>query len=122
MTDWLLRQLMGEKVVLPEVEGRQIIRMGIGQQKTRRTTGCGLREAIIEILTEFGEMSTGELYSELRMQSWPTHYESVYSILKKMERAGLIDHRLQQSAHGGKGVAIWCKGGTHAAAQVEVGK
>lgn len=107
MTDWLFRQLMGEKIKLPEVEGRQVIRMGIGQQKSRRNTGCELREVIVEILTEFGEMSTGELYDELQMQKWTAHYESVYSILKKMEKAGVVARRLQQSAHGGKGVAIW---------------
>ena len=121
VTDWLLRQLMGEKVVLPEVEGRQIIRMGIGQQKNRRSTGTELREVILEILTEFGEMSTGQLFDELQMQSWEAHYDSVYSILKKMERAALIDRKMQKSAHGGKGIAIWCIGGKHAATQTEVG-
>lgn len=107
MTDWLLRQLMGEKFILPATEGRQIVKMGIGQYQAKRTAGTDIREAITEILTEFGELSTGQLFDELQLQGWQVDYSSAYSILKKMEKHRLIIKRMQTSAHGGKGVAIW---------------
>lgn len=107
MTDWLLRQLMGEKFILPATEGRQIVKMGIGQYQAKRTAGTDIREAITEILTEFGELSTGQLFDELQLQGWQADYSSAYSILKKMEKHQVIIKRIQASAHGGKGVAIW---------------
>ena len=107
VTDWLLRQLMGEKYILPDAEGRQIVKMGIGQYQAKRTAGTDIREAIIEILTDFGELSTGQLFDELQLQGWQADYSSAYSILKKMEKHQVIIKRIQASAHGGKGVAIW---------------
>lgn len=107
MTDWLLRQLMGEKVALPAAEGRRVIRMGVSTYKDDRTKGYLLRIEILETLAEHGQMTTAELVDELHASGRQIGYDSVYSVLKKMARKGQLQHHNEASAHGGKGVSVW---------------
>jgi len=107
VTDWLLRQLMGEKISLPAAEGRRVIRMGVSTYKDDRTKGYLLRVEILETLLERGQMTTAELVEELQATGRRIEYDSVYSILKKMARKGQLQHHNEASAHGGKGVSVW---------------
>lgn len=105
--DLVVRQLSGEKVALAPAEGRKVIRMGIGQYNKGAQEKSEVREAIVEVLTEFGQMSTTDLYEELIMQSHAVGYEALYGVLKKMAKRGLVSKTTRQAKHGGKGVALW---------------
>lgn len=105
--DLVVRQLSGEKVALAPAEGRKVIRMGIGQYNKGAQEKSEVREAIVEVLTEFGQMTTTCLFEELVMQGYVVGYEALYGVLKKMAKRGLILKTTQRAKHGGKGVALW---------------
>lgn len=88
-------------------EGRKVIRMGIGHSNNTGRERIDVREAILEVLKDFGEMSTGGVYDELIMQGYAVGYEAMYGVLKKMAKRGLITKAAQKAKHGGKGVVLW---------------
>ena len=97
----------GVKVQLVGAEGRQIIRMGTGQHKEAEGRGKEMREVIVEMLQEYGQLSTSELYDELSVEGFHVTYESLYSVLKKMNKKAVLTKQIIDSMHGGKGIALW---------------
>ena len=104
----VVRQLAGEKVTLAPAEGRQVIRVGLGHYKKDKQEKSEVREAIVEILIEFGPMTTVQLHDELILQGQQIGYESLYDVLKKMTRRGLMQMQRQARPDGsGKGINLW---------------
>lgn len=104
----VVRQLAGEKVTLAPVEGRQVIRVGLGHHKKGKQEKSEVREAIVEILIEFGPMTTVQLHDELILQGQQIGYESLYDVLKKMTRRSLLQMQRQARSDGsGKGINLW---------------
>lgn len=109
MTDWMLRQLMGEKVALPKATGRRVVKMGVSVYKDSCSKGYLLRSQIIDMLSENGEMTTAHIVDELHAEGREIEYDAVYSVLKKMVKKGQLQHHNIEAAHGGKGVSVWAK-------------
>ena len=106
--DLVVRQLAGEKVKLAATEGRQVIRVGLGQYNKGMQEKLELRVAIVEILTEFGAMTTVQLHEELVTQGHGIGYEALYDVLKKMTRRNLLSMQRQARPDGsGKGINLW---------------
>lgn len=103
----IVDDMCGRKVQLTGEEGRQIIRMGTGQHKEAEGRGREMREVIVEMLQEFGQLSTSELYDELSVEGFHVTYESLYSVLKKMNKKLILTKQIIDSTHGGKGIALW---------------
>ncbi len=96
--DLVVRQLAGEKVKLAATEGRQVIRVGLGHYNKGQQEKSEVREAIVEILTDFGAMTTVQLHEELVMQGHAVGYEAMYGVLKKMTRRNLLKMERQARA------------------------
>ncbi len=106
--DLVVRQLAGEKVKLAATEGRQVIRVGLGHYNKGQQEKSEVREAIVEILTDFGAMTTVQLHEELVMQGHAVGYEAMYGVLKKMTRRNLLKMERQARAdNSGKGINLW---------------
>ena len=106
--DLVVRQLAGEKVKLAATEGRQVIRVGLGHYNKGQQEKSEVREAIVEILIDFGPMTTVQLHEELILQGHGISYESLYDVLKKMTRRNLLQMQRQARPDGsGKGINLW---------------
>lgn len=106
--DLVVRQLAGEKVTLAPAEGRQVIRVGLGHYNKGQQEKSEVREAIVEILIDFGPMTTVQLHEELTLQGHAVGYEALYGVLKKMTRRSLLQMQRQARKDGsGKGINLW---------------
>ncbi len=104
----VVRQLAGEKVTLAPADGRKVIRVGLGHYNKGQQEKSEVRESIVEILVEFGDLTTVQLHEELILQGHAIGYESLYGVLKKMTKRNLLQMERQARAdNSGKGVNLW---------------
>lgn len=103
----IVKQLQGERVVLRKTGGRLVIGIGMNG-RTIKPIRTELRELIVEILEESGELSTQDLYDEVLVNGLEMTREALYSVCKKMLAKGQLQMRSVPREDGfGKGVSLW---------------
>jgi hypothetical protein len=105
--DWVIRQLQGERAAIPKAGGRLVINMGMNGYMTKpiRTE---LRELIVELLTEVGELSTQDLHQQVLEAGVELSREALYSVCKKMKVKGQLQMRtVPRPDNFGKGISLW---------------
>lgn len=105
--DWVLRALRNEPVKIPKDGGRLVINIGMNG-RTTKPVRTELRELIVEILEDAGELSTQELYDQVLLSGIGLTRESLYSVCKKMKGKGQLEMRNIPRPDGfGKGISLW---------------
>ena len=104
---WVIRQLQGERAAIPKGGGRLVINIGMNG-RTTNPVRTELRELIVEILEDAGELSTQELYDQVLLAGIGVTRESLYSVCKKMKGKGQLEMRNIPRPDGfGKGISLW---------------
>lgn len=105
--EWIVKQLQGERTVLAKAGGRLVIGIGMNG-RTTKPVRTELRELIVEILEESGELSTQDLYAEVQEHGVDMTREAVYSVCRKMAAKGLLEMRsVPRPNQFGKGLSLW---------------
>ena len=99
--------MRNEPVKIPKDGGRLVINIGMNG-RTTKPVRTELRELIVEILEDAGELSTQELYDQVLLSGIGLTRESLYSVCKKMRIKGQLEMRSIPRANGfGKGISLW---------------
>lgn len=103
----MLKQLRGDLVVIPKATGRLVINMNMNGRATKPVR-TELRELILEILQDSGELSTQDLYDQVLLAGVAVTRESLYSVCKKMRIKGQLEMRnIPRPDRFGKGLSLW---------------
>jgi hypothetical protein len=105
--EWIVKQLQGERTVLAKAGGRLVIGIGMNG-RTTKPVRTELRELIVEILEESGELSTQDLYDEVSAAGMELTREALYSVCRKMLVKGQLQMRsVPRPNQFGKGLSLW---------------
>lgn len=105
--EWIVKQLQGERALIPKQGGRLVINIGMNGRSTKPVR-TELRELIVEILQESGELSTQELYEEVSATGMEMTREALYSVCRKMAAKGQLQMRsVPRPDQFGKGLSLW---------------
>lgn len=104
---WIVKQLQGERALIPKQGGRLVINIGMNG-RTTKPVRTELRGLIVEILEESGELSTQELYDEVSAAGMEMTREALYSVCRKMRNKGQLEMRsVPRPDQFGKGLSLW---------------
>lgn len=105
--EWIVKQLQGERALIPKKGGRLVINIGMNG-RTTKPLRTDLRLLIVEILQQSGELSTQDLYEEVSAAGMDLTREALYSVCRKMLTKGQLEMRsVPRPNQFGKGLSLW---------------